>query len=299
MWIRLTSSYLYLGRIGLHNYLHITTLYGFIDVSVPIQENERSFKCVFGVSMFLLFLQFWLYFGTVVFFVFHFSPLKCAFHSIFYIIKQIHQIYYILTIVLTIYMYIYITWNGSSTDFIKWKPCRIILHQFGSKVQCTSSCYFYIPFTDVVLTDCPNPGFRILMIESKVTILIGLWCLTPLSIFYIVVVKFIGGGNRSTRRKRPTCRKSLTNFTTWCSIEYTLPWTGFKRTGSCQSHYHMIMNTTAHNHFEWMIRFILHWNITKTKSLTNRRFSHSRYGCKKISFLSESFRLRPEKWDLF
>ena len=186
MWIRLTSSYLYLGRIGLHNYLHITTLYGFIDVSVPIQENERSFKCVFGVSMFLLFLQFWLYFGTVVFFVFHFSPLKCAFHSIFYIIKQIHQIYYILTIVLTIYMYIYITWNGSSTDFIKWKPCRIILHQFGSKVQCTSSCYFYIPFTDVVLTDCPNPGFRILMIESKVTILIGLWCLTPLSIFYIV-----------------------------------------------------------------------------------------------------------------
>jgi hypothetical protein len=31
---------------------------------------------------------------------------------------------------------------------------------------------------------------------------------------YIVVVSFIGGGNRSTRRKQPTCRKSLTNFTT-------------------------------------------------------------------------------------
>ena len=92
-------------------------------------------------------------------------------------------------------MYIYITWDGSSTDFIKRKPFRIILHQFGSKVQCTSSCYFYIPFTDVVLTDCPNPGSRILMIESKVTILIGLWCLTPLSIFYIVAVNFIGGGN--------------------------------------------------------------------------------------------------------
>jgi len=27
-----------------------------------------------------------------------------------------------------------------------------------------------------------------------------------------VAVSFIGGGNRSTRRKTPTCRKSLTNF---------------------------------------------------------------------------------------
>jgi len=44
----------------------------------------------------------------------------------------------------------------------------------------------------------------------------GLWFLTPLStIFhYIVAVTFIGGGNRSTRRKPPTCRKSLTNFIT-------------------------------------------------------------------------------------
>jgi len=29
---------------------------------------------------------------------------------------------------------------------------------------------------------------------------------------YIVAVSFIGGGNRKTRRKPPTCRKSLTNF---------------------------------------------------------------------------------------
>ena len=29
---------------------------------------------------------------------------------------------------------------------------------------------------------------------------------------YIVVVNFIGGGYWSTRRKPPTCRKSLTNF---------------------------------------------------------------------------------------
>jgi hypothetical protein len=31
---------------------------------------------------------------------------------------------------------------------------------------------------------------------------------------YIVEVSFIGGGNRRTRRKPTTCRKSLTNFIT-------------------------------------------------------------------------------------
>ena len=31
---------------------------------------------------------------------------------------------------------------------------------------------------------------------------------------YIVAVRFVGGGNRSTWRKPPTCRKSLTNFIT-------------------------------------------------------------------------------------
>ena len=31
---------------------------------------------------------------------------------------------------------------------------------------------------------------------------------------YIVVVRFIGGGNRSTQKKPPTCHKSLTNFVT-------------------------------------------------------------------------------------
>jgi hypothetical protein len=29
---------------------------------------------------------------------------------------------------------------------------------------------------------------------------------------YIAVVNFIGGGNRRTRKKPPTCRKSLTNY---------------------------------------------------------------------------------------
>ena len=71
---------------------------------------------------------------------------------------------------------------------------------------------------------------------------------------YIVAVSFIGGGNWSTRRKPPTCRKSLTNFITYCCIEHTSPWTGFQLTtlvvigtgcmGGCKSNYHTITSTT-------------------------------------------------------
>jgi hypothetical protein len=59
------------------------------------------------------------------------------------------------------------------------------------------------------------------------------------------MVSFIGGGNRSTRRKPHTCCKSLTNVITQCCIEYTSPWTGSDLTtlmviatdctGSCNS----------------------------------------------------------------
>jgi hypothetical protein len=37
--------------------------------------------------------------------------------------------------------------------------------------------------------------------------IIGLGCLTIFQLPYIVAVSFIGGGNQSTRRKPPTCRK--------------------------------------------------------------------------------------------
>ena len=37
------------------------------------------------------------------------------------------------------------------------------------------------------------------------------------------ISEIIGGRNRSVRKKPPTCRKSLTNFTTQCYIEYTSP----------------------------------------------------------------------------
>jgi hypothetical protein len=65
-----------------------------------------------------------------------------------------------------------------------------------------------------------------------------------------VAVSFIGGGNRSTRRKSPTFRKLLTNFIAQCYIEYTSPWTRFDLTalvvirtdcaGSCKSNYYTI-----------------------------------------------------------
>ena len=50
--------------------------------------------------------------------------------------------------------------------------------------------------------------------------LLGLWDYGVLRHFQqyfscIVVVSFIGGGNQSTWRKPPTCRKSLTNFITY------------------------------------------------------------------------------------
>jgi len=57
-------------------------------------------------------------------------------------------------------------------------------------------------------------------------------------------VNFIGGGNRSIRRKPP---KTLSHKK--CCIEYTSPWAGFKLTmlvvistdctGSCKSNYYM------------------------------------------------------------
>jgi hypothetical protein len=39
-------------------------------------------------------------------------------------------------------------------------------------------------------------------------------CLSPLKLWVRMAVSFIAGGNQSTRRKPPTCRKSLTNFIT-------------------------------------------------------------------------------------
>jgi len=47
---------------------------------------------------------------------------------------------------------------------------------------------------------------------------------------YIVAVSFIGGGNLSTRRKPPTCRKSLTNFYHIMLYQVYPAWAGFELT---------------------------------------------------------------------
>ena len=57
---------------------------------------------------------------------------------------------------------------------------------------------------------------------------------------------WFGGGNRSTRRKQPTCRKSLTNFI------ITLVVIGTNCTGSCKSNYHTIMTMTIRS---WILSY--------------------------------------------
>ena len=88
---------------------------------------------------------------------------------------------------------------------------------------------------------------------------VGVWWFMPLSTIFQLHVycgsQFLGGGNQSTMRKPPTCRRSLTNFITSCCIEYTSPLTGFDFTtlvvigthctGSCKSNYHMITTLMA------------------------------------------------------
>jgi hypothetical protein len=94
---------------------------------------------------------------------------------------------------------------------------------------------------------------------------------------YIVAVSFIGGGNQSTWRKPLTCRKSLTNFFTYCCIEYTSPRTGFELTtlvvigtdctGSCKPNYPMITTNMAPVNLRYST---IQWNMIKT--LSNKLF---------------------------
>jgi len=65
----------------------------------------------------------------------------------------------------------------------------------------------------ILRVECKRKGPD--MISERISVL-GLWCLRHSQQYFscIEVISFIGGGNRNTRRKTSTCRKSLTNILT-------------------------------------------------------------------------------------
>jgi hypothetical protein len=116
------------------------------------------------------------------------------------------------------------------------------------KLHCI--CYsLYILFHSTFLQEQGTMNVHPLFFSCNFQCLVC-WCIW-FENRYIVAVSFIGGGNQSTQRKPPTCRKSLTNFMTWCCIEYTSPGGGWEVTtlvvigtdctGSYKSKYHTIM----------------------------------------------------------
>jgi len=54
----------------------------------------------------------------------------------------------------------------------------------------------------IFLTGWSNRSLYCIHYTMHFYILVGLWCLTPQYLIYIMGVSFIGGGNRSTCRKR-------------------------------------------------------------------------------------------------
>ena len=103
--------------------------------------------------------------------------------------------------------------------------------------------------TSAIYDSCP------VRIVYSLVFCVGLWYLTPLSTIFQLYRVLLVVETGCSRRKPPTCRKSLKNFIAKCCIEYTSLWAGFELTttvmisidctGSCKSNYHTITTTTA------------------------------------------------------
>ena len=108
-------------------------------------------------------------------------------------------------------------------------------------------CFHPIVFLFKMLPEIINTG------PHRLGLVYGVYRHFEQYVSYIVAVSFISWVNRSTQRKLPTCRKSLTNFITLCCIEYTSSWTRFVLTtlivigthctGNCKFQYHSITTT--------------------------------------------------------
>jgi hypothetical protein len=92
-----------------------------------------------------------------------------------------------------------------------------------------------------------------------------------------VSVRFIGGGNQSTRRKPPTCRKSLANYDIML-YRVHLAWVGFELcvvlctecVGSNKSNYHAITTMVGGFHVKYCLPFL---ESGKGKGVGDRYFS--------------------------
>ena len=121
----------------------------------------------------------------------------------------------------------------------------LVFHSASSSID----VYYKLSYVTFTIGHCTNTGFL-----SFASLLV--WCcITPLSTILQLYygVSFIRGRNRRTRRKPPTCRKSLTNFIPKCYLPrpksrfelITSAVIGTDWRGSCKSNYHTMTTTTT------------------------------------------------------
>jgi hypothetical protein len=136
-----------------------------------------------------------------------------------------------------IFKLVYSSWTKSNYFFSMNNYCSIFFKTLWNLLY-TFMLLRASPKIITYLIWSKNIGYRLWLLR-----------LTPLS----TMLKLYHGGQFywwSTRKKPPTCRKSLTIFITKCCIEYASPWTGFELTtlvmigidciGSSKSNYYTI-----------------------------------------------------------